>query len=251
MNEHILQNWRELAALAQKYRNGGWIFRGVRKAKYELLPKIGRVRPDVKATAFGLPGEMALIDRFKLAARPHLTYEPKTELEWLAIAQHHGIPTRLLDWTESPLIAAYFAVKDGPTLDLVSRLDGVEVTGTKIVGGSFDPQPGAVYAVPEPNDIGILRDSYPSSFSKDSPVSTFRPPHISPRVVVQRALLTLHNSPTEPWSPEGAVKYVVPYGQFLQFKKALNLVGINEASMFPDLDGLSRYLQWLHHRKML
>src|SRR4051812_21887549 len=113
-----IEGWSDLTALMEEHSDGTWIFRGVRSVEHELIPKIGRpywrrngftdrVRP------FNPEEEKTLLDAFRKQARPYITYPPDRDIEWLAIAQHHGLPTRLLDWSESILVAVYFAVENG------------------------------------------------------------------------------------------------------------------------------------------
>jgi hypothetical protein len=78
-------------------------YRGHAKSDWRLLPSLAR-NPQ------NLEKESDLISRFKQNAALLLPNLPNSEWEWLCIMQHHGVPTRLLDWTESPLIGLYFAV---------------------------------------------------------------------------------------------------------------------------------------------
>lgn len=81
--------------------------RGVSNHEYPLLPSLFR-HADVESADLR---EHNLMWVFKTQAKAHLPTVPQNDVEWLAIAQHHGLPTRLLDWSLSPLVACFFAVE--------------------------------------------------------------------------------------------------------------------------------------------
>lgn len=113
------------------------IYRGVPDARFELVPKIGRYHGGWDPRL-----ERDILTIFRNRARPYLDREPSTMWEWLTIAQHHGLATRLLDWTRNPLVAAYFAVEGTQDcdaaiyayVDRVNRLTGQSPFEAKRVG---------------------------------------------------------------------------------------------------------------------
>ncbi len=230
----LIADWSDLAGLVEKFRANGWIFRGVADAAYELIPSIGR--PGARRSMDGgntLPfdadEERYMLARFEREIRPHTTSysSPRTpsgfNWELMALAQHHGLRTRLLDWTESPLIAAYFAVEFAGIVDR----------------GHTE---AAIYGVSCPKPVDSSNEEWPSG----TPVVTYFPPHVKPRITVQRALFTVHQEPAQAWNPPSLKRWYIPADACRHIRLALNRAGINRASLFPDADGIAAHLNWLH-----
>ena len=169
------------------------------------------------------------MEGFRSQSLPHLRRDPMYEWDWLAMAQHHGLATRLLDWTSNPLVALWFAVREEPR----------------------EAEPAVVFVFgPEANDFAN-RAVQPYVVPK---TKFFRPSHLNQRIVVQQGWFSVHHfsAKSDRFSTLGRVpaykeridRVLIPGGCFASLRTELNCVGINDATMFPDLDGLSRYLNW-------
>ena len=114
MDEKTIQSPFDFHKLVDDYGRQPVIYRGVSNSRYALIPKIGRYGIS-KAELEKV--EKSLLRRFKDQAVPYLNFRPENDWDWLAIAQHHGLPTRLMDWSTNPLVAAFFAVQSNDDSD--------------------------------------------------------------------------------------------------------------------------------------
>jgi hypothetical protein len=103
----------QIGATESDVVGSGWVFRGLGDSKYRLEPTIEREARNKSLTWRAL--EMLVEPEFKSQARmhlaPNLLPDPQDQLSWLALMQHYSVPTRLLDFTFSPFVALYFAVR--------------------------------------------------------------------------------------------------------------------------------------------
>jgi len=201
---------------------GRWIFRGHSAAEFKLIPSVGRGTPTAKTRA---KYEKSLFDIFCREAHGFLHTVPTNEWEWLSLAQHHGLPTRLLDWTQNPLAALYFAVAEHGELD------------------------GELIAL-----HSVLK--MPESKRKESPFTITRPVKFYPNIVTQRIRAqeglfivcsdiekALDDPLREYWAVE---RYRIPATSKQSIRYDLFRLGIHASSLFPDVDGLAARLKWQH-----
>ena len=196
-----------------------WMFRGQRDRDWALVAKIDRDEyNDYRRRQVWnrLEHEDWILKEFQKAARPHLVIPPGNLWEWLAIAQHHGVATRLLDWTSNPLAALFFAVEE-----------------------ENNEQDSAVWCY-QHRGRSWMAPEYRNNPFEPQEIVAFDPPHVSPRITVQAGRFTAHPELNSPW--QGALRGVTVAGNVRStLLRDLTKLGVHRASLFPDLDGIARH----------
>lgn len=210
-------------------------FRGHSKSDWKLIPSLAR-------NIENLPKETELIKRFIQLAVPHLTEDvPKDDWEWIFLMQHHRVPTRLLDWSESPLAALWFVVCSTDT-------DEVESDGAFWCLAPLQLNKEARFR-------GRLETELPG-FGKDDVLDSYLPdrqdrgtaqypvaatgPRNSRRMAAQLGNFTISDRGSGAIEDIGGKqhiwRFIIPAHEKKQLAKQLKLLGITELTLFPDLD---------------
>jgi hypothetical protein len=230
-----IETWSELSGLVDhfsQYSAHDWLFRGVTNETHGLVAKIGRpktrgIKKQIRSP-YQLEDEIALYSMFRSQAMAYTERQPSTSLEWLALAQHFGVPTRLLDWTESFFVAAWFAVQKGGVKD--SKADSA-IWVTRGI---------------ETIDAGETLD--PLSIKN---ARAYRPAYVSQRISAQASVLVVCPSPTNEVILPFTWKITIAKNAEFVLKKRLNACGIHHRLLFPDLQGLAEHLGWLYKHDYL
>ena len=229
-------------------RRDAGVYRGAADAEGALLTSLDRLgggKPHAKADL-----EAHILRNFIRYSRPVLGREPANDWEHLVSAQHHGAPTRLLDWTYSPLVAAFFATRPGGDCDrVIWRLDWQPVHEKfslpprslmpSELGEMFEK--GAHFS---PWDLFDVKDRH--TFA-----ALIEPPSLDTRLVTQAAVFTLSSTKTTSFEhflgkhglEKTLTKFVIAASDVGRFRDQLDLVGMDERRLFPDLDGVAASLR--------
>lgn len=252
MPDVIIQAWNDL--LDRLYESAWqpeihrfrspYLFRGMNDAAYTLHTSLQRLGGNYKHM------EPHLLRNFRKYASRSLV-ERDTTWHWLSLAQHHGLPTRLLDWTVSPLIAAHFATCDTDQFDrdgviwMVNSRKVHKMLPVKLrteldkEGADFLTVEMLARTVPGLPDLDALS---PPCF-----VVFFEPPSIDERITNQYALFSMMPDPSacmDEWlvdTPDIWRRLIIPARLKWEVRDKLDQSNITERVLFPGLDGLSQW----------
>ena len=254
MDEIRVKNWNELNEIlfeeswkAQLGRfRSNYAFRGLSNSTYELKTSIIRLGGDYNKL------ENHLLRNFRKYAHRDALYS-KSEWSWLALAQHHGLPTRLLDWTFSPFVALHFATANIERFNIdgaiwcVDYVQLHELMPEKLKN-ILKKEGSNVFTVDMLN-TGAKSLSILDNLDENQFVVFLEPPSLDDRMVNQYALFSLMSSLTgvfDHWLKDHRdlfKKVIIPAKLKWEIRDKLDQVNITERVLFPDLDGLSRWLK--------
>jgi hypothetical protein len=269
-----ISSWLEFQnVFTSRFTQEGWAFRGHGIAEWRLETALERAclgnaavgnadSPDGPAVApmSILPHafEREALLRFQRRAHHYIPNPPDDEdvLDWLALMQHHGVPTRLLDWTLSPYVALYFAFETSlPDTDCAVWAINTGWLAERARQKSLS-DPG----VPaDPHERALNEYLNHCLFNAENPnvVVVANPIRMNERVAAQQGVflcdlsyvgaftITLQKMLVMPMPPSSPViwKFVIKTAQRDKFVRELNRMNINGASLFPGLDGFARSLK--------
>jgi len=221
-------------------------FRGLGRAGHVMSSSLFRLTAGADTRRL----EMALLRNFRKYA--HVEQLGADSIwDWLALGQHRGLPTRLLDWTYSPLVALHFATED-PAL---MQEDGTVWCVNFVEANRQLPshlrrimrrEGSDTVTVDMLNSFRSLEDF--DALARDTFLVFLEPPAVDRRILNQFALFSLMSSPTasmDDWlqrHPRLCRRVTIPKALKWEIRDKLDQANVNERVLFPDLDGLSRWL---------
>jgi FRG domain len=254
-NDVVIQSW---ADLCERVYEGSWqedilrfrsnyAFRGLSDKRYRLMTSFAR------NCGGCVDLEYHLLRNFRKYARLDDVDIADSQWQWMTLAQHHGLPTRLLDWTYSPFVAMHYATNQTEKYNadgVIWKIDFVEAN--RLLP---DPLKGLLSAAnAHALTVGMLEGALPDvrsfdSLSADPLVAFFEPPSIDARIVNQFALFSFMSGPgsrMEDWlalHPDLFRRIIIPRRLKWEIRDKLDQANITERMLFPGLDGLAAWLK--------
>ncbi|MFZ5910362.1 MAG: FRG domain-containing protein [Chloroflexota bacterium] len=251
-SEVTISSWNWFDKQLDKHRPREWLFRGHSKSSWELRTSLDRLFDDAQKIIRDATGkdrkfakkvhEELLIKSFQKNANLYLKFLPDyaKPLEWLAIMQHYGTPTRLLDVTLSPHTATFFALEEGIDDCCVFAFNHAEIKRV--------------------NKTILKKDTYKDVQdeifqSEDRFITVFNPEYGNERLVPQKGLFLVPSQVEESFENLLAdylefvddaicIKYVIPAQLRYRGLERLQKMNITAATLFPGIDGFCRSLKY-------
>jgi len=202
------------------------LFRGQPKV-WPLLPRIGRWPKALEGSENWRVFQEVVLNDFAKFAGPYLPNRPIDQLDWLIQAQHHGVPTRLLDFSLNPLKALFFAVAEE----------------------NYDCDDGAFWAI---SPLAWFEDFMETRKLSDDRLDIYLPRQINHRLIAQEScfvsfplpenkspLIPLDRPPAYAGDIKRIQQWVVPARFKRQLRIELSTLGVRYRSLFPDLQGVA------------
>jgi hypothetical protein len=245
-------SWRELddaitevsRPRTRRHAHSTMVFRGLARTDYSHVSTLARLRGDYSAL------ERHLLRNFRKYA--HRSEPGPTMWDWLALGQHHGLPSRLLDWTFSPLVALHFATASWRQDDALLLAVDCERTHELLPDSLHRviEREGALLFTTE-----MLAEEAPDleSFDRlagEEPfLAFFEPPSLDERIVNQSAVLSALSDPEchmEEWledHPDLWTAWRIPASVKADVRERLDQANITERVLLPGLEGLAAWLR--------
>jgi len=259
-------------------------FRGQAKKAidgYDLKPSIGRYNHLKSLTPAERDKlEQEVLETFSNHLLTHVNHLPRNDWEALSIAQHHGMPTRFMDWTTNPLVALYFATRetakdhhgDSAVYVLISepkRYSELRREQSNASGEIKEPEKKAKEPEkPLDDDNGYdlfgldeeeqesekisPKDPSPTPNNGHVELSPFEissniiydPPHVSPRIRAQDGVLLACFQPMESLQESEVQELIIAHAVHDDIRRRLDQYGVFDKQLFPDLDGIAKWLKY-------
>ena len=212
-------------------------FRGHGDCVWKLAPSALRPQKQKDRDA-----ALALVDEFRRHAEIKIPKPPgpHDRMQWVQLAQHYGLPTRLLDWTENAVVALYFSCTEEPHDGMVIVLNPIDLNrmnkraGPRILDAHRD----------QPLILKYLRLTGATNIRGNPPLAV-NPIWNSERVVLQQGVFTLHGTRPELGSSQVSSLIGIPILQECkqQLLMQLERIGVHEMSLFPEIEHTCAYLK--------
>jgi len=225
-----------------RYRSS-YVYRGLEDINYDLSTSLNRLGESHL--------ERHLLRNFRKYSQ--IEDEKKSVWNWLALAQHHGLPTRLLDWTYSPYVALHFATSDFTTYGADGMIWAINYVDSK----RYLPdqlkviieEEGSHIFTAEMLDKAARSLSEMQSLKPEDYIVFFEPPSIDQRIVNQYAVFSMMSNPDtqlHEWLGFTDIRHfriIIPRELKWEIRDKLDQSNINERVLFPGLDGLATWLK--------